>query len=154
MAFNRERVRSSHRRLSSLFIMALHPDDRRLFDRLLDDLIERLPNQLRDLMEEVPLIVEDEPSDTLLDELDIDPDDSDLCGLHWGTALTERSVQHSGTFPDRMMLFRGPIMRLAGYRGRRRDTNALAEQIRITLLHEIGHHFGLDEADLDALGYG
>ena len=54
-----------------------------------------------------------------------------------------------------MMLFRGPIIRLAGWRGRRDDqaTAELAEQIRITLLHEIGHHFGLDEDDLARLGY-
>ncbi|MFW6060136.1 MAG: metallopeptidase family protein [Phycisphaeraceae bacterium] len=132
----------------------VHPADRRLFDRMLDDLVEQLPDRLRELMEEVPLIVEDEPSDALLDELDMDPRESDLCGLHWGVPVTERSVQQSGTFPDRMMLFRGPIMRLAGYRARRGDRNALAQQIRITLLHEIGHHFGLDEEDLAALGYG
>jgi predicted Zn-dependent protease with MMP-like domain len=81
--------------------------------------------------------------------MDIDRRQSDLCGLHWGIPLTARSVEHSATFPDRMMLFRGPILRVAGRR--RQD---LEEQIRITLLHEIGHHFGLDEDDLAALGYG
>ena len=127
--------------------------DRHGFDQLLDGIIEQLPAHLRDLLDEVPLIVEDEPSNRLLDELGIDRREADLCGLHWGVPMTERSVYHSGTFPDRMMLFRGPIMRLA--RGRRRSSRApLAEQIRITLLHEIGHHFGLDEQDLEALGYG
>lgn len=127
----------------------LSPSLRRRFDELLEEILESLPDNIHEVMEEVPLIVEDEPLDYLLDEMDIDPDETDLCGLHWGIPLTERSVQHSGTMPDRMMLFRGPIIRTAG--NRRSDVR---EQIRITLLHEIGHHFGLNEDDLNALGYG
>jgi len=127
----------------------LSPSLRRRFDELLEEILESLPDNIHEVMEEVPLIVEDEPPDYLLDEMDIDPDETDLCGLHWGIPLTERSVQHSGTMPDRMMLFRGPIIRTAG--NRRSDVR---EQIRITLLHEIGHHFGLNEEDLNALGYG
>jgi predicted Zn-dependent protease with MMP-like domain len=120
---------------------------RQRFDDLLDTLITRLPPHIQALLEEVPLIVEDEPSDAVLDEMEID-DDTDLLGLHWGVALTDRSVEAPATFPDRMMLFRGPIYRAAGHSVRR-----LEKQIRITLLHEIGHHFGLDEDDLAALGY-
>ena len=132
----------------------LTPRQRRIFDELLDEIMHELPEQLHELMEEVPLIVEDEPSDQLLDEMEMERDE-DLCGLHWGVPLTERSVQQSGELPDRMMLFRGPIMRLAGWRGvhDRETVDELAEQIRITLLHEIGHHFGLDEDDLARLGY-
>ena len=131
-------------------------EDRHLFDAMLDELIAALPSHLHDLLEEVPLIVEDEPGLALLDDLDMDPRQTELCGLHWGVALTDRSVLHSGHMPDRMMLFRGPIMRMAGYRRQsrsHRQVEALREQIRITLLHEIGHHFGLDEDDLAALGY-
>lgn len=127
----------------------LSPSLRRRFDELLEEILQSLPDNIHEVMEEVPLIVEDEPPDYLLDEMDIDPDETDLCGLHWGIPLTERSVQQSGTMPDRMMLFRGPIIRTAGHR--RSDVR---EQIRITLLHEIGHHFGLNEDDLKALGYG
>ena len=132
----------------------LTPRQRRIFDELLDQIMHELPDQLHELMEEVPLIVEDEPSDQLLDEMEMERDE-DLCGLHWGVPLTERSVQQSGELPDRMMLFRGPIIRLAGWRGvhDRETVDELAEQIRITLLHEIGHHFGLDEDDLARLGY-
>lgn len=122
---------------------------RRRFDALLEAQIASLPEHLQTLLEEVPLIVEDEPSPTELDEMGLDPAVTDLCGLHWGVPLTQRSVQHSGTLPDRMMLFRGPILRVAG-----RRHQELERQVRITLLHEIGHHFGLDEAELDALGYG
>ncbi|MCC7193024.1 MAG: metallopeptidase family protein [Phycisphaeraceae bacterium] len=121
---------------------------RRQFDSLLDQIMSELPGHLLELMEEIPLIVEDEPSRVVLDEMGINPRTTDLCGLHWGIPITQRSVSQSGTLPDRMMLFRGPIMRVAGRRGQQ-----LEGQIRITLLHEIGHHFGLDEDDLAALGY-
>lgn len=132
------------------------PDHRRTFDAVLDRILADLPEDLHALLEEVPLIVEDEPSPQLIAELGLEPGE-DLCGLHWGIALTQRSVEHSGVLPDRMMLFRGPILRVAGYRGggrRRADTAELERQIRITLLHEIGHHFGFDEDQLAALGYG
>jgi len=136
--------------------VALSLGQRERFDAILGELIDQLPDHLHVLLEEVPLIVEDEPSDELLEDMGMDPYDSELCGLHWGTALTERSVEAPPSMPDRMMLFRGPIMRMAGAlsrRGVRREAE-LTEQIRVTLLHEIGHHFGLDEDDLDALGYG
>ncbi len=128
--------------------------ERRAFDEILDDLVAGLPEQLHELLEEVPLIVEDEPAAEMLEEMGFGPDD-DLCGLHEGVALTERSVEApagSGGAPDRMMLFRGPIMRLADWVAGE-PTVELEAQIRITLLHEIGHHFGLDEDDLERLGY-
>jgi len=148
------------------------------FDRFLDRLVDRLPEQLHELLAEVPLIVDDEPSVELLESLgmgfasDHPGDDSptpagaaDLCGLHDGLSLTERSVEDGPQLPGQMMLFRGPIMRLAEYggwgghglHGARPTPTArreLSRQIHITLLHEIGHHFGLDEDDLEALGYG
>ena len=133
--------------------------DRDVFDELLDREIDALPATLLDLLERVPLIVDDEPSPGLLNNLGLESGD-DLCGLHDGTPLTELSVDSPVEMPEQMMLFRGPIARLAGFgsqAGGRRDPEArreLRRQIHITLLHEIGHHFGLDEADLDALGYG
>ena len=135
----------------------LHPEQRRQFDEILDRLIEELPEHLRALLEEVPLIVEDEPSARMMDDMHLDRSRTELCGLHWGVPLTKRSVEHSGRIPDQMMLFRGPIFRLAVWKGRsgprRRPGSAdaadesadpLEQQIRITLLHEMGHHFGLD----------
>lgn len=133
----------------------MDPSLRRMFDDVLDRVMAGLPENLHELMEEVPLIVEDEPGPVLVRELGLEPNE-DLCGLHQGVPLTERSVEATARLPDRMMLFRGPILRLAaGGRWRSRpNPAALEEQVRITLLHEIGHHFGLDEDDLDALGYG
>jgi predicted Zn-dependent protease with MMP-like domain len=128
---------------------------RHIFDEILQRLIDELPEQLHELLEEVPLIVEDDPSPRLLAEMEVGRDGL-LCGLHWGTPLTHRSVEAPAHMPDRMMLFRRPIMLVARYPGRRRREalDRLERQIRITLLHEIGHHFGLDEDDLAELGYG
>ncbi len=137
--------------------------DRRQFDEVLDRVIAELPPRLHELLEEVPLIVEDEPDEALLEDVIDDSGGGDLCGLHWGVPLTDRSVEASGDqpgVPDRMMLFRGPIMRLAGDHGAgpgargRRGLTELRRQVKITLLHEVGHHFGLDEDDLTELGYG
>ena len=131
---------------------------RRLFDEHLDAAVAALPDRIHEWLEEVPVIVEDEPSRRLLEELGMDAGQDDLCGLHSGVPLTERSVEWAGedAVPGQIMLFRGPIFRLAQSIVPGTGREAVAEldsQIRITLLHEIGHHFGLDEDDLDALGY-
>lgn len=127
------------------------------FDELLDREVEALPEQLFSLLDEVPLVVDDEPSAELLTGLGMRPGEDDLCGLHDATAYTEQSVEQGWDMPGQIMLFRGPIRRLAqeitGEAGRRL-AEELRRQIHITLLHEIGHHFGLDEDDLERLGYG
>lgn len=140
----------------------LDPATRRTFDDILDAQVAALPPHLHEVLEELPLIVEDEPSADDLAEAgwEVGADDgaeyADLCGLHEAVPLTERGVEDTGMLPGRMMLFRGPIIRLAGYRwapGVETNRAELERQIHITLLHEIGHHFGLDEDDLAALGY-
>ena len=143
--------------------LTLTDRERERFDALLDRHVASLPAAIRQQLDVVPLIVDDEADPALLDELDID-DDGELCGLHWGIPLTDRSVEHSGALPDTLRLFRGPIIRVAEQRaydaaeGKRPGAVELVEeldrQVRITLLHEIGHHFGLDEDDLTRLGYG
>jgi len=126
----------------------LEPWQRERFDQYLESTIEGLPKVYVGLLEELPLIVDDEPGADLLRDLGLEADD-ELFGLHTGVALTERSVEDSMEGPDHIMLFRGPLWRLANG-----DEAELQRQIRITLLHEIGHHFGLEEEDLDELGYG
>lgn len=133
----------------------LDPRIRQRFDDLLDREVAALPPRVAEVLEEVPLIVEDEPSDEVLREMGYE-DGADLCGLHEATPMTERTVEDTGMLPGRMMLFRGPIVRLANYRvigGVEVNAPELQRQVHITLLHEIGHHFGLDEDDLAELGY-
>jgi predicted Zn-dependent protease with MMP-like domain len=137
----------------------MSPADRDRFDRLLEEVLDGLPDELLDLLDEAPLVVEDSPSRELLGSMGI-PEDEELCGLHEGLARTERSLDAPG-LPDVITLFRRGIVGIAGGwealvedgvdRG---GDEAVREEILVTLLHEIGHHFGLDEDDLDRLGYG
>lgn len=136
--------------------------ERERFDELLEEAIAALPEHIAVLLEEVPVIVDDKPDDALASSLvrEWGEDDSEdnkqrliaeLCGLHTGVMLTERSVEHPPDVPEDIRLFRVGIYHQAGGRGT--DDDTLFEEIWVTLVHEIGHHFGLDEDDLDALGY-
>ena len=130
---------------------------REIFDRLLEAELAALPDDAAAIIEEVPVIVEDEASAQLVRSMGMTPEEGlELCGLHDGFDQTEATVEDTYRLPTQIMLFRGPIIRLAGYEvvgGREANRAALAEQIQITLLHEIGHQFGLDEDDLAELGY-
>lgn len=138
----------------------MNPKRRDRFDQLLERVLAELPEGIRALLEEVPVIVEDRPSEELLAQLAAeegeDPaswDPDELCGLHTGTAFTERSVESTHDLPSDIMLFReGIVAEAGGWEGEENDGEVL-RQIRITLLHEIGHQFGLDEDDLRRLGY-
>ncbi|UYV11716.1 MAG: metallopeptidase family protein [Phycisphaera sp.] len=126
------------------------------FDALLERLLVALPDRVRAVLDEVPLHVMDEPDRLILKDLGVEPADMDdaveeLCGLHTGFMLTERPIELDAVLPDEIHLFRRGIALMAG--GWNADDETLAEQIRITLLHEIGHHFGLEEEDLGELGY-
>ena len=125
---------------------------RRRFDRLLDEVIAELPAALRRLLEEVPLLVEDAPSRALAEQLGL-KGLRGLCGLYTGVPLTDRSVWHSGVLPDKLQIFREGIIAAAPTAGGRFTDAGLKRQIQMTVLHEMGHHFGLDEKDLRKLGY-
>ncbi len=137
------------------------PAQRRSFDALVEKVLASLPSRLHQLLEEAPLLVEDHPSRELLRELEISEGEV-LCGLHSGTPLTERSVAEGGDLPETIHLFREGIIEQAGGWEESEDQSgrlqggeaAITEEIRITLLHEIGHHFGLGEEELEELGYG
>lgn len=126
--------------------------ERERFDALMEEAIEQLPENIRSLLEESPVIVEDAPPAHILREMAID-DPTELCGLHTGTAITERSVEHGHDLPEEIRLFRAGIVKLAGGWEQDDADDRVFEEIWVTLLHEIGHHFGLDEDDLDRLGY-
>ena len=155
----------------------MSPKLRQRFDDLLRDVIDELPANARAALEEISIVVDDVPDKKLAADLakdgltDEDEEDGgDIMGLHTGQALTERGVADSGSLPTIIHLFREPIVEHAlEYRGgveplpegapkpkwgdQSTDDEEVYEEIRITLLHEIGHHFGLDEDDLDELGY-
>lgn len=125
--------------------------------------INALPQHLAALIDEVPVIVDDAPDPaliaTLRAEWDVEENASDqeialeLCGLHTGRMLTERSVVDPMDLPEHIHLFRtGIIAEAGGWVGQDAD-DRVYEEIAVTLLHEIGHHFGLEEEDLEELGY-
>ena len=147
--------------------------DRDRFDRLVQEVLAALPPPIAERLDEISIVVEDRPSPALARALVADgtiEDEAaadDLCGLHTGVALTERSVELAGVLPDQIHLFREGIVTLvlenqdplppeeafAEATWPASLDEAVREEIRITVLHEIGHHFGLDEGDLDDLGY-
>lgn len=145
--------------------------ERERFDALVQDAIDALPPRIRALLEEVPVVVLDEPTPKMIAELTADgtlqpgDDPAELCGLHTGVAITERSIDdpggwgrpgHDSFAPEEIHLFRRGIIALAtddlGWQAEHADDD-IYEEVLITLLHEIGHHFGLDEDDLEELGY-
>jgi predicted Zn-dependent protease with MMP-like domain len=135
--------------------------ERARFDRLLEAVLDALPPRIKALLDEAPLIVDDQPDAALIDELGLDVDEENLCGLHSGTPLTHRSVEQGSDLPETIHIFREGVIDEAGGWEPWRDEDGewwggeekVAQEIRITLLHEIGHHFGLDEDDLAELGY-
>jgi predicted Zn-dependent protease with MMP-like domain len=145
------------------------PENQDRFDALVEEAIGNLPPGIRALLDEVPVIVEDQPSRKLIEELkaegvtpeDVLPEEEaeDLCGLHTGTAFTERSIETTGMFPSGIYLFRRGIVAQAGgwdpveNESDQDVDDSIYEEIMVTLLHEIGHQFGLSEDDLKRLGY-
>jgi predicted Zn-dependent protease with MMP-like domain len=117
------------------------------FASLVETALRDLPSQFAEFLEEVPVEIRDRPTRRLLRDLDLD-DDSLLLGLYRGRPRTKRSVEDSGAMPDVIYIFQEDIELSC-------DSEAeLVEQVRTTVLHEIGHHFGMSEEDLDQLGYG
>lgn len=140
--------------------------ERERFDALLEEAMEALPDHLRPMLEEVPVIIDDRPDDALVKSLAKEWGEeptpefaSEICGLHSGVPLTDRGASESGLIPTDIRLFREGIINTAGgwktSEGESPDDvdDAVYEEIMITLLHEIGHHFGLGEEDLAELGY-
>jgi predicted Zn-dependent protease with MMP-like domain len=116
------------------------------FDRALRRALSELPPMFREALDNVAVVVEEWPPDWLLDELGI-PEEDTLYGFYHGVPLPERSFQDSGNLPDKISIYRGPLEEDFP------DREELWREIRVTLLHEIGHYFGMDEEELSRLGY-
>ena len=112
------------------------------FERLVADALAGIPRRFRDAMSNIAIVVEDEPSRELLREMEIEPPDT-LFGLYQGTPLTERRWDYGNALPDRILLFQGPHERA---RPPTRTTSS--SSIGETLIHEIGHYFGLSEEQI------
>jgi predicted Zn-dependent protease with MMP-like domain len=126
---------------------------RALFDRQLEQLLPELPPQVQELLKDVPLVVEDYPSRELMRRTGVRHRGA-LCGLYSGIPLTKRSIQDWGVPSDVIHIFRDGILYMSRSPDGTIDEAELRDQIRVTILHELGHHHGLTEADLRELGYG
>ena len=117
---------------------------RHAFDALVADALAGIPSQFRDALANLAISVESEPSPALLREMEIEPPDT-LLGLYQGTPLTERGASYGNALPDRILLFQGPLERAS------EDEDDLIVAIGETLIHEIGHYFGLSEEEIEEI---
>lgn len=114
------------------------------FESYVADALDEIPPELAAVMDNVAIVVEDWPPA----EAYRDGFGDGLLGLYRGVPLTERGpVGYAGVMPDLITIYRGPLC------ARARDAADLAEQVRVTVLHEVGHHFGIDDERLYELGW-
>ena len=108
------------------------------FEEYAREALDSLPSDLRAEMSNVEIVVEEEP-----------PGGQPLLGLYQGIPLTRRGSFYAGALPDKITIYRGPLERLYGT-----DQETLRKQVRRVVLHEIAHHFGIDDKRLHELGWG
>ncbi|MEO6790828.1 MAG: metallopeptidase family protein [Ornithinibacter sp.] len=109
------------------------------FDAIVAQALDEVPGELMAMLDNVVFLVEDEPA----------AEEPDLLGVYEGVPLTERGeFWAAGSLPDAITLFRGPLTRMCG------DAEELTDEITVTVVHEIAHHFGIDDAALHRLGWG
>lgn len=118
---------------------------RERFERLVAEAVTLIPKRFRREMQNLALVVEPEPSPELLDEMEIEPPDS-LYGLYQGTPLPERSWGHGNALPDRITIFQKPIEEDC-----EEDEDEIRAMIGETLIHEVGHYFGMSEDEIEAI---
>jgi predicted Zn-dependent protease with MMP-like domain len=117
---------------------------RKQFEGLVAEALASIPRRFKKAMQNIAIVVEDEPSADLLEEMEIEPPDT-LLGLYQGTPLTERGWGHGNALPDRVLIFQGPHERDAD------DEDDLVVAIGETLIHEIGHYFGMSEEQIEEI---
>jgi predicted Zn-dependent protease with MMP-like domain len=114
------------------------------FEELVSQALDRLPRRFAELMDNVTVQVREEPDRATLERLDLDPDRTTLFGLYTGVPLDRRGGWYGNVLPDVIVLYRRPLMAVC------HDSASLIRQVQLTLLHEIGHHFGFSDADMGA----
>ncbi len=107
------------------------------FDAEVGRALDTIPRELADMIENCVVLVEDRPAD----------DNPNLLGLYEGIPLTERDTSYAGALPDRILIFREPLLNHCD------SVEQLHRQIHVTVVHEIAHFFGIDDERLDELGY-
>lgn len=111
---------------------------RAAFEGLVAQALDEVPEELAGLIDNVAVFVEDEPP----------TGDPELLGIYEGIPLTERGHYYGGVLPDRITIYRNPTLKIC------ETVDDVVEEVHITVVHEIAHHFGIDDARLHELGYG
>jgi predicted Zn-dependent protease with MMP-like domain len=116
---------------------------RKSFERLVQQALEDLPEEFAARLENVAVVVEEEPDAKVLEDMGLDPEEEadELFGLYLGTPLIERDSGYADV-PDRIAIYMGPILRSC------RSAREVVREIRNTVIHEIGHHFGLSDEEM------
>jgi predicted Zn-dependent protease with MMP-like domain len=114
------------------------------FERLVVRALRRLPPDIRDMLDNVELVVEDEPT---AEQIGFNEAGNELFGLYEGTPLTARGSGYSMVLPDKITIFRRPIERACT------TPEEMADEIRVTVIHELAHHFGIEEDRIADLGW-
>jgi predicted Zn-dependent protease with MMP-like domain len=117
---------------------------REAFEKLVAEAVTLIPRRFRREMKNLALVVEDEPSAELLEEMEIEPPDS-LYGLYQGTPLPERAWGFGNSLPDRITIFQRPIEEDC------EDEDEMRQMIGETLIHEVGHYFGMSEEQIEEI---
>ncbi len=110
------------------------------FEFLVEKALDQLPEEFAELLDNVAVVIEDEPDQETLEEMGI-PEDDELLGLYRGVPLAERETGYF-ELPDQVTLYRLPLVRIS------RDRRELIREVRDTLVHELGHHFGLTDEEM------
>ncbi len=121
--------------------------DRERFRALVTDALDEIPDPFLPYLENVQVVVDDEPAADLIAEMGLDPRRDTLFGLYEGVPITERGDNDSGALPDRITIFYRPLVHAF------RSPGALRREIRKTVIHEIAHFFGLDDEAIEGDGY-
>lgn len=115
--------------------------NRRRFEQLVDEALEELPDWVLQAVDNLAVVVETRPS------RDQDPLEQGILGIYEGVSLLERGIDYSGVLPDRIVVFMEPHLALG------LPDEELRDEIRTTVLHEVAHHLGIDDARLHQLGW-
>lgn len=114
------------------------------FETLVRDALSAIPRDFRERFQNLEVVVEDLPSPALIAEMGLEADET-LFGLYQGTPLTERGWSHGNDLPDRIVIYQRSL------EGAFQDEEELFEEVCLTLIHEAGHYFGLDEEAIEAI---
>ncbi|GAA1459447.1 metallopeptidase family protein [Williamsia maris] len=109
----------------------------REFEELVSDALDTIPTELAEAMNNVVVLVDGHH-----------PEEPDLLGLYEGVALTDRDTMYAGALPDTITIYRDPLLQMCS------DRDQVIDEVAITVVHEIAHHFGIDDAWLHAHGWG